>query len=486
MAELRISYECVIGLEIHIHLNTAAKIFAPEAVTYGAPPNTHLSPLTIGHPGTLPYLNKGVIERAIKIGLATNCSIASKVGFARKNYFYADLPKGYQITQDQNPICSDGFLDIQLNEKAATKRIGIERIHLEEDAGKSSHDQEAHTAVDLNRAGSPLIELVTKPDIRTADEAVAFVASIRQLVRYLGISEANMEKGQLRCDANVSIRPLGSSKLGQRTETKNLNSLRNVKRAIEYEFKRQIGIAKKEGIIEMATLTWDEQRNSNFAIRSKEQAHDYRYFPEPDLPPLLITEAQLTQLKAQQPELASERKRRYQNELGLSLYDATLITEDLADAQYFDQLIAANIPAKQAANWLGVHLRAWCNENQKTISEFPLAPEKVAALIRLVIDGAISSSVAAQQLLPLLLENPNANPQELAKKNQLILKDDDDWLLALIDATLEKYPDKVKAYKQSKKAKGLIGLFMGDIMKAAKGKADPQKTKKLLSERLSA
>lgn len=363
-------YEVVVGLEVHAQLLTQSKLFCGDSIAFGAEPNTHVSPVTLGHPGTLPKMNRRAIEFAVKMGLACHCEIEKDNYFARKNYFYPDLPKGYQVSQHTTPVCKGGFVTIKTPE--GTKNIRLNRIHMEEDAGKSLHDvDERNTCIDFNRAGTPLIEIVTEPDIRGGEEAFAYLSEIRKLVRYLEICDGNMEEGSLRCDANISVRKKGDTQLGTRVEVKNLNSIRNVKRAIDTEAKRLIDILKQEGTIVQQTRSFDANTGTTFAIRDKEDADDYRYFPEPDLSPFHLQDEFVELIRKSIPELPEARRKRYVSALQLSEYDALLITEEKAFADYFEQLIEKTPDCKASANWMLGPVKAWLNENNKEINDFP-------------------------------------------------------------------------------------------------------------------
>ncbi len=474
-------YEIVIGLEVHVQLQTASKIFAPDTNSFGADSNTNISYITFGHPGTLPFANERIMEYAVKIGLATNCKIEHHNRFARKNYFYADLPKGYQITQNLTPICYEGYLPIEVNGK--TKNIGITRIHLEEDAGKSTHDQDPHySLIDLNRAGTPLVEIVSEPDLRSADEAYQYVSSMRRIVRYLEISDADMEKGNLRCDVNISVRLEGAEEYGERVEVKNINSLRNVKRAIEFESKRQIKLLKGGKTVERQTRSFDASNGTTFSMRDKELAHDYRYFPEPDLPPMYVSEEYIASIKAEMPALPRELKQYFTTELGLSAYDAGVLIDEKGIAHYFCEAIKDTKDYKAVANWIIGPIKEFLNKNNVDIANFALTPKQLIDLIHLIKEDKLSFSVAAQKLLPKWIEQPTTSALDLAKKLNLLMKSDDNFIEEVIDKVLEQFPDKVKAYKKGRK--GLTGFFMGQIMRASKGKADPKVANKLLAEKL--
>lgn len=475
-------YEIVVGLEIHAQLQTNSKAYSSDSAAYGSGPNTHISPVSLGHPGTLPRFNKKTLEFGIKLGLACGSSIRRENQFARKNYFYADLPKGYQITQDKTPLCNGGFITIK-TEEGNEKKIGITRIHMEEDSGKSIHDLDPfNTLIDLNRAGVPLLEIVSEPDIRTAQEAYNYLTEVRKLVRYLEICDGNMEEGSLRCDANVSVRLKGSDEFGQRTETKNLNSIRNVYRAIEYEAKRQIEILEKGGKIEMETMGFDAVKGVTNSQRSKELAHDYRYFPEPDLQAVFVEQSDIENIKLEMPPLPNELLAKFQSEMSLSQYDAEILSEEKFFAFYFLNLCEHTKNYKAAANWMMGPIKSHLNELAISIEEFKIPAESIAKLIQLIDDAKISNSIANQKIFPALIENPNLDPEEIAVKNNWLQESDSDALDGFIQEALDKYPDKVKAYQDGNK--NLLGLFMGEVMKASKGKADPKQTNQLLREKL--
>jgi aspartyl-tRNA(Asn)/glutamyl-tRNA(Gln) amidotransferase subunit B len=474
-------YEPVIGLEIHAQLNTLSKAYSSDSASYGGAPNTHVSPISLGHPGTLPRPNKAVVEAAIKLGLACGCDITEYNRYARKNYFYADLPKGYQITQDKTPICTGGAVTVDL-EDGEQRTIGLTRIHMEEDSGKSIHDLDPfHSLIDLNRAGVPLLEIVSEPDIRSAEEAGAYVAEIRKLVRYLEICDGNMEEGSLRCDANISVRKKGTEKFGTKVEVKNMNSMRNVQRAINYEIKRQIEALESGEALYQETRNFDAVQGTTSVMRSKEDAHDYRYFPEPDIHPLVVRQPQIDAVQKSLPPLPAALLAKYVNELGLPEYDARIITESKPFALYFERVLESTTHAKSASNWMMGPVKMALNERGIGIEELELAPSRLAQLIELVESGAVSFSAASQTLLPLLL-NEDTDPKLLAERENLIQERDDSALEQWIDAALSAYPEKVVEYQNGKK--GLIGLFMGEVMKASKGKADPKKTNQLLQAKL--
>ncbi len=472
-------YEAVIGLEVHAQLLTQSKAFAPVTVTYGGAPNTQVTPLCLGHPGTLPVVNENLVRYIIKMGLATGCKVAEESIFARKNYFYPDLPKGYQISQSDTPICYEGFIDISLDDY--DKRIGLTRIHMEEDAGKSIHDQDPYnTLVDLNRAGTPLIEIVSEPDLRTPQEAYAYLSKIRQIVQYLEICDGNMEEGSLRCDANVSVRPRGQKELGTRTELKNMNSFRNVERAIHYEIYRQIDLIENGGEVVQQTRLWDTAKEQTRTMRSKEEAHDYRYFPEPDLPPIKVTEVLLDEIREDLPELADVRRKRFMDDYGMSTDDAFTITDSRYLADYFEEVTEHLGNPKAASNIVLSEVLRVLNEQNIDIRDFSISAQKLADLVQLKEDDKINSS-AMQQIFNAML-NDDKEPEELAKEMNLIQVSDSGFLEPIVDKIIEDNPDEVNRYKEGKKQ--LIGFFIGQAMKASQGKANPKLVKDLISKKL--
>ena len=478
------SFELVSGLEIHVQLNTQSKIFCSDSAAFGAGPNEHISTVSLGLPGALPKLNKEVIEKAMRIGLALNCEINQYNFFDRKNYFYADLPKGYQITQDNSPICKNGYLNVRLGD-GSEKRIGINRIHLEEDAGKSMHDQdEKFSFVDLNRAGVPLIEIVTEPDIRSSEEAAALLTEIRQLVRFLDVSDGNMEEGSLRCDANISIREKGTTAYGTRCEVKNVNSIRNVRRAMDFEFGRQVEMITNGGEIIQSTLNFDADKGTTSPMRSKEQANDYRYFPDPDLPPVLISDEWLAEVKSAMPVLPREIAQNLIGELGISQSEAAVLADDKDLYQYYTEAVTKVNHKKSLVNWLLGSVRAILNEKQIEISNYAVSPRQLAQTINLVDDKKISQQNAIQTLLPALESSNGASADELAKQLNLLIVEDVDAIDSFINEVLAKYQPQVEAYKKGKK--GVLGLFVGEVMKLAKGKADAKKINELILKRLEA
>ena len=474
-------YETVIGLEVHAQLMTRSKLFCGDSAAFGAAPNTHISEITLAYPGTLPKLNRQAVDLAIRLGLACHCEIEHKNYFARKNYFYPDLSKGYQISQHTTPICKGGYVNIRTGE--ADTKVQLNRIHLEEDAGKSLHDQDAHNScIDYNRAGVPLVEIVTEPCIHSAEAAAAYITELRKLVRYLDVCDGNMEEGSMRCDANVSIRLKGEQQLGVKVEVKNLNSIRNVRKAIEYEVKRMIDLVENGQPILQQTRSFDAGNDTTFSLRSKEEANDYRYFPDPDLPPFVITEQQLNTIKQAMPPLPEELVEKYKTSLLLSDYDARVICDDKDTIAYFEELTRSNQHYKAAANWLLGPVKSYLNEHSIHIAAFPVAPATLSALIDLVETGKLSFSVASSKLLHAIIDSRSINPLQTATALNLLQDADSSAIAGWVDTVLAGMPDKVAEYKKGKK--GLIGLFMGEVKKISRGKADPKITTQLLTEKL--
>ena len=474
-------YETVIGLEVHAQLLTKSKLFSSDETKFGGEPNTHISPVTLGYPGTLPVLNEKAVRLAVKMGIACHSEIETWNYFARKNYFYPDLPKGYQISQHTAPICKGGY--IRITQSAGEKEIHLNRIHLEEDAGKSIHDKDdKFTSLDFNRAGVPLIEIVTEPCISNADEAVAFLTNLRRILRYLDICDGNMEEGSLRCDANVSIRKKGDTILGTKVEIKNLNSIRNVKRAVEFEVNRMRELADKKEAIIQQTRSFDAENGTTFSLRSKEEANDYRYFPDPDLPPFEITSEFLNSIEKTIPALPEQLIKRYMENYNLSRYEAEVITDDRETASYFEALILITPSYKAAVNWLLGPVKSYLNDKNLSISGFPVKPEIMASLIALVEDGSVHFSTASSKIFPELASGIVADPLQLAISMNLIQTGDETQILEWVKQVLNKMPDKVLEYKKGKK--GLLGLFMGEVKKISKGKADPLLTNQLLIQNL--
>ena len=482
MSPHRDKYEAIIGLEVHIQLNTLSKAYSSDAATYGAAPNTQVSPVSLGHPGTLPAFNGKSIEYAVRLGVACESGIREYNAFARKNYFYADLPKGYQISQHHTPICNGGRVMIK-NAKGEDKEIGITRIHMEEDSGKSIHDIDPfHTLIDLNRAGVPLLEMVSEPDFRDGQEAYNYLSAVRKLVRYLDISDGNMEEGSMRCDVNVSVRPWGREKFGTKVEVKNMNSFRNVQRAIDFEINRQIEEIETGGEVFQETRNFDAAKGHTILMRTKEDAHDYRYFNEPDLQPVVVTEEYVNGVRNNMPPLPSELHEKYTQKLGLSEYDAGVLTERKSMALYFEDLIRHTKHFKAAANWMMGSIKSYLNEKSITIEDFPIHAAQIAKCIDLVDSGSVSNTVAAQNIFPWLIEHPESDPLQIAKDNNWIQESDSDALLEIVQQAIAKYPEKVQEYKNGKK--GLVGLFMGEVMKLSRGKADPKVASKLVAQEL--
>jgi aspartyl-tRNA(Asn)/glutamyl-tRNA(Gln) amidotransferase subunit B len=483
MAGIEQDYEIVIGLEVHAQLQTESKLFCGDSAAFGAAPNTHVSPITLGHPGTLPRLNSKAIEYAIRMGLVCNCEIERYNYFARKNYFYPDLPKGYQVSQHTTPICKGGYVTIHIAE--GSKKIPLTRIHLEEDAGKSIHDvADEYTCLDYNRAGVPLIEIVSEPDMRSAEEAFAFLSEIRKLVRWIGVCDGNMEEGSLRCDANISVRLKGDQQLGTKVEVKNLNSIRNVKKAIEVESARLIRMMQNGETILQETRSFNADNDTTFSIRTKEDADDYRYFPEPDLTPFSFTDGFIADIQKQLPELPETLYQKYTTTFGLSAYDARVLSDSKELSEYFESICAVSDHYKSAANWLLGPVKSWLNENAKDWDAVRITPHTWSVLFSMVESGSLSFSLAAQKILPVLLESTeHVDPLTLAKQMNLLQDAGKSDIQTWVDAVLEKMPDKVQEYRKGKK--GLIGLFVGEVKKISRGKADPKITNELLLEKLN-
>ena len=476
------NYKAVIGLECHIQLLTHTKMYSNDLAEYGALPNTNVSVITLGHPGTLPKVNKRAIEFAVKLGIATNSTIRYENQFARKNYFYADLPKGYQITQDKTPICTEGFFDIKLKD-GTKKRINLTRIHMEEDAGKSIHDIDpTDSLIDLNRAGTPLLEIVTEPDFTGGDDAYIYLTEVRKLVRYLDICDGNMEEGSLRCDANISVMKKDATEYGKKVEVKNMNSFRNVQRAIDFEIKRQIDLLELGEEIAGETRSFDAVNGSTFSLRSKENANDYRYFPEPDLQPILVTEEYIESVKSKMPALPNYLLNKYMHEYGLSEYDATNLTELKGIALYFNEITTFTKNYKAAANWVMGSIKSFLNERAIAIEQFLITPKTIAEIISLIDDGKISNASATQKLFPELLNNPTESALSIAERLDIMQSNDTGALQEIIDQALAKYPEKIIEYKNGKT--NLLGLFVGEVMKLGKGKVDPKMANQLVKNSL--
>ena len=472
-------FEPVIGLEVHAQLETESKIFSTASTAFGAEPNSQVTPVCLGMPGVLPVLNKKALELAVKAALALNCTIHGRSRFARKNYFYPDLPKGYQISQYEEPYSSGGWLDIPSGE--AVKRIRLTRIHMEEDAGKLIHDNTGSgSLVDLNRAGEPLIEIVSEPDISDAEEAVAYLKKLRSILRYIGVCDGNMEEGSLRCDANVSIRPKGSDKLGTKVEIKNVNSFKFIQRAIEYEIKRQESVIESGGEIVQETRLYDADKGVTFSMRTKEEAHDYRYFPDPDLLPVEISTEDIEALKASLPELPDARRGRFEKDYGLPEYDAGVLTSSREIADYFEEALSHYKNPKTLGNWIMTEvLRELRDEDD--ISAFPVTAEKLAGLLNLIEDGTISGKIAKDVFAEMVSGGGAA--KEIIEKKGIKQISDKGELEGLISGILEKHPDEISRYKGGDEK--LIGFFVGQVMKATQGKANPKVVNEILRSELA-
>lgn len=475
-------YQAVIGLEIHAQLATNTKLFSGDSTAFGNTPNTQVSPISLAFPGSLPKLNKEAIVMAVKMGLACNCTIAEESFFARKNYFYPDLPKGYQISQHTHPICIGGKVSIKSDE--GTRMVLLNRIHLEEDAGKSIHDILAtDSCIDLNRAGTPLIEIVTEPDLFSAEEAWQYVTEIRKLVRWIGVCDGNMEEGSLRCDANISVKLKGSEKLGTKVEVKNLNSIRNIKKAIEFEISRIIQELEAGNKIVQETRSYDADKDITFSMREKEEANDYRYFPDPDLPPIILTKEKIAEIKNSLPILPNEWFSILQKQYQLNEYDASQLCEEKLIVEFFEATAILSKEYKMIANWILGPVKQLVNEQQKPINELGLSPKQLAEIISLTASGKINFSTAASKLLPALLHN-ESDPEQLATSLNLLQNSNTAELEEWVNQAIEMMPDKVQAYQKGKK--GLIGLFVGEVKKMSKGKADPKIVTQLLEQKLNA
>jgi len=489
-APAKTEYEAVIGLETHCQLSTESKIFCSSSTEFGADPNTHVDPVCLGLPGTLPVLNQKVLEYAVKAGLALNCQIAPYSKFDRKQYFYPDLPKNYQISQYDLPIAEHGWLEIEIVDKqgnATRKRIGITRLHMEEDAGKLVHagaDRlagSAYSLVDYNRAGVPLVEIVSEPDIRTGQEAAEYAKELRRIVRYLGISDGNMQEGSLRCDVNVSVRPVGQKAFGTKVEIKNMNSFNAIQRAIEYEIERQIEAIKTGEPIVQETRLWEEGSQRTISMRSKEGSSDYRYFPEPDLTPIVVSEEQRESWREELPELPAQKRHRYETELGLSAYDAQVLTDERAVAEYFEATVTAGGDAKQAANWIMGDIAAWLRNEKQSIENLALKPAELAELVGLIVNGTISGKIAKDILPELLTEG--GSPKALVDRKGLVQISDQGAIKAMIEEVLAAHPAELEQYRAGKTK--LKGFFVGQLMKKSGGRVDPKLTNQLLEELLN-
>jgi aspartyl-tRNA(Asn)/glutamyl-tRNA(Gln) amidotransferase subunit B len=475
-------YEPVIGLEVHVQLLTKSKIYNSDSSAFGSPANTNIGVISLAHPGTLPRLNKEVVALAIRMGLACNSKISRLQIFDRKNYFYPDLPKGYQLTQDRTPICIGGAISITTRE--STRDVRLNRIHIEEDAGKLMHvEGSTDTLIDFNRAGVPLIEIVTEPVLGSAEEAGALLTEIRKLVRYLGIGDGNMEEGSLRCDANVSVRPTGSSKLGMKVEIKNMNSIRNVQRAIEAEIVRQIDELEVGRKVISETRTFNQSNGKTFAMRAKEELNDYRYFPDPDLCPIEISDSWLDEISQSMPELPRAKQFRFLKEYALPQYDAAVLTDSKDVALYFEEVAHLNANYKAVSNWVMGPVKSYLNDQGIEADSLPISPAILAELIALVDSGKVSYTAAAQNIFPRLLEQKDSSPLGIAQELNLIQESNTDSILPIIKEVIREFPLKVEEYKNGKK--GIVAMFMGEVMKRSKGKADPKVANELLVQNLN-
>ncbi len=473
-------FETVIGLEIHAQMKTKSKIFCGCSTEFGAPPNTHTCPVCLGMPGSLPVLNRKVVESAIKLGLATESTINRENRFARKNYFYPDLPKGYQISQFELPICEHGRIEIEVDGQTP-KTIGITRIHMEEDAGKLVHDErEPVSYVDLNRTGTPLLEIVSEPDLRSPVEAAAYLKKLHAIVRYLDICDGNMQEGSFRCDANISLRPRGQQEFGTRTELKNMNSFRNVQLALEYEIRRQRDVLLEGGEVIQQTLLWDPDKGRTEPMRGKEEAHDYRYFPDPDLIPVVVDEAWIEQVRAELPELPDRRRQRFVSDIGLTDYDAALLTASRELADYFEEALLNFANAKKLANFIGTELLR--DYGPERIGECPVRPAQLAKLLRLIEEGTISGKIAKTVFTEMLTSGDD--PEAIVKAKGLVQMSDEGALVALVREIINANPDQVQQFRDGKTK--VMGFFVGQLMQKTKGQANPQLANKLFAQELNA
>ncbi|WP_121664321.1 Asp-tRNA(Asn)/Glu-tRNA(Gln) amidotransferase subunit GatB [Metabacillus litoralis] len=471
-------YETVIGLEVHVELKTDSKIFSSAPNHFGAEPNTNTTVVELGYPGVLPVLNKKVVDFAMKACMALNCEVATETKFDRKNYFYPDNPKAYQISQFDKPIGENGWIDIEVN--GETKRIGITRIHMEEDAGKLIHSNDGYSLVDLNRQGTPLIEIVSEPDIRTPEEAYAYLEKLKAIIQYTEVSDCKMEEGSLRCDANISLRPVGQEEFGTKTELKNLNSFAFVQKGLEYEEKRQEKVLRSGGVIEQETRRYDEATKKTILMRVKEGSDDYRYFPEPDLVELYIDDEWKERIRASIPELPDARRKRYIDDLGLPEYDAQVLTMTKEMSDFFEATLAVGAEAKQASNWVMGEVSAYLNAEGKELNDVALTPEGLAGMIKLIENGTISSKIA-KQVFKELIEN-GGDPEQIVKDKGLVQISDDETLRKFVNEAIDANPQSVDDFKNGKQK--AIGFLVGQIMKATKGQANPPMVNKLLMEEI--
>ena len=469
-------YEPVIGLEIHVQMDTRTKLFCGCRVEFGAEPNTNVCPVCLGMPGSLPVVNKRAVEFAVRASLALNCEVHAESIFARKNYFYPDLPKGYQISQYEKPLATNGWVEIELP-SGEKKRIRIRRLHVEEDAGKNIHEG-SKSYVDLNRAGTPLMEIVTEPDIRSAEEARIFLETLRNIMRYTGVSKADMEKGQLRCDINVSVRPKGSDKLGTRTEIKNVNSFRFVQKAIEYEVERQIKTLEEGGRIAQETRTFDPATGKTYPMRGKEEAEDYRYFPDPDLLPLILKEEWIEEIRKNMPELPHQRLERLLSQYGISDYEAKIFVQHKELGDFFEEAVRELDEPKMIANWLLNDLLGLLNEKQIPLEESPVSPERLAELVRLIKENVISTKIG-KEVIKEMVETGKSASQIVEEKGLKQITDEGE-IRRIVEEVLSRFPSEVERFRQGEEK--LIGFFVGQVMKETKGKANPKLVNQILRE----
>lgn len=473
------NFETVIGLEVHVELKTESKMFSPSPAHFGAEPNTNTNVIDWGYPGVLPVINEQAVEFAMKAAMALNCEISTDTKFDRKNYFYPDNPKAYQISQFDKPIGHDGYIDIEV--EGVKKRIRIERVHLEEDAGKNNHGTDGYSYVDLNRQGTPLIEIVSEADMRSPEEAYAYLEALKQIVQYTGVSDVKMEEGSMRCDANVSLRPIGQEKFGTKAELKNLNSFNFVRRGLAFEEIRQEKVLLSGGIIQQETRRYDETTGATILMRIKEGSDDYRYFPEPDLPNLVISDEWIEKVRNNIPEMPAERRVRYVKELGLSEYDAMVMTLTKEMSDFFEETLANKADTKQASNWLMGEVSAYLNSEKLELHDTKLTPENLAGMIQLIADGTISSKIAKKVFQELIQKGGSA--QEVVEKNGWIQLSDPSKLIPMVNDVLDKNPQSIEDFKNGKDR--AIGFLVGQIMKATKGQANPGIVNKLLNEELA-
>jgi aspartyl-tRNA(Asn)/glutamyl-tRNA(Gln) amidotransferase subunit B len=472
------NFEPVIGLEVHVELKTDSKMFSPAPNHFGAEPNTNTNVIDLGYPGVLPVVNKRAIEFGMKAAMALNCEIAQDTKFDRKNYFYPDNPKAYQISQFDKPIGENGWIEIEVN--GEKKRIGITRLHLEEDAGKLTHSGDGYSLVDYNRQGTPLIEIVSEPDIRTPEEAYAYLEKLKSIIQYTGVSDCKMEEGSLRCDANISLRPIGQEQFGTKAELKNLNSFNFVKKGLEYEIVRQEKVLLSGGLIQQETLRFDESTGKTILMRVKEGSDDYRYFPEPDLLNLHIDQEWMDRVRSEIPELPDARKKRYIEDLGLPAYDAMVLTLTKEMSDFFEEAVSEGADAKQASNWMMGEVSAYLNAQQKELHEIKLTPASLAGMIELIEKGTISSKIA-KKVFKELVEN-GGNPEQIVKDKGLVQISDEGALLKIVTETLDNNPQSIEDFKNGKDR--AIGFLVGQIMKATKGQANPPLVNKLLQQEI--